>query len=569
MSQQPGLTDFFAMEAGDYLQRLDAVVSHGQSPNAEEFTRLARALRGSALMANQQAIAAAAGGLEQLARASREGKRPWDPATKQLVVRAVDDLKVLVRKLASWSPAEDAKARRLAEELHLAVGGQVSPAPSARAPDPGTRAFIAQQGATLASALDRTATSLTQHPDKREVLPSTLKFLQPLRGIAGLADFPPLPDLLEGIERGIAQLTRGGHPAGNPAAMFRAAAKAIARAAREVANAGKADPNAPEVAEFVRLLGGVLEGAADVVPIESLYYSDAGPHVVQPGTAPARPSQLSDLELVAHGEHLRQAADALERVPPGPQRELRAQALAGTFAALASVGAGVFGTAVVAFARAAREALARGMAAAESSRLVESMRQAAGVLTAAGREAETALAQRLAGVTAGLAAGAGGTAAAAPVAPRRTAAAPVVPAAPAAPSVPAPATAAAPEEDGFGLAASFTRYERYVATLGMRPGSLEELLAGPPAVSAVPAVAAVAAVPAMAAADTAGTAGTAETVLPITEICYSGPAAIERALSLRAEVRSALAGSSADSARINDLLEEIFDLVQLGTGHKQ
>lgn len=104
-------------------------------------------------------------------------------------------------------------------------------------------------------------------------------------------------------------------------------------------------------------------------------------------------------------------------------------------------------------------------------------------------------------------------------------------------------SAAVADDDGFGLAASFARYERYVAALGMKPASLDELLAGPPAVPA---------------------AG----IVTITELCYSGPAAIERAMSLRAQVHAALTGTKADSTHVNDLLEEIFDLVQLGTGHK-
>ena len=62
MAEQMGLMEFFAMEASDYLERLDAVVSQGAEPDRDEFVRLTRALRGSALMANQQAFAGAAGG---------------------------------------------------------------------------------------------------------------------------------------------------------------------------------------------------------------------------------------------------------------------------------------------------------------------------------------------------------------------------------------------------------------------------------------------------------------------------------------------------------------------------
>src|ERR671919_1856657 len=92
-----GLSDFFALEAGEYLERLDGIVSRPDaSTYGEELVRMARALRGSALMANQQPIARTAAGLEALARAVREGRRAWDEATKQLATRAVDDLKMFV-----------------------------------------------------------------------------------------------------------------------------------------------------------------------------------------------------------------------------------------------------------------------------------------------------------------------------------------------------------------------------------------------------------------------------------------------------------------------------------------
>src|SRR5882672_9484797 len=117
MTPTQGMAEFFAMEAGEYLERLDKLVSGSGSPDAEEFVRLARALRGSALMANQQPIAAAAAGLEALARALRESRIPWDVANKQVAVSAVDNLKILIRAVPTWTPREDAKARAVAQEL--------------------------------------------------------------------------------------------------------------------------------------------------------------------------------------------------------------------------------------------------------------------------------------------------------------------------------------------------------------------------------------------------------------------------------------------------------------------
>src|SRR5712692_3332239 len=118
MTESPkplGMSDFFALEAGEYLERLDGLLAKGDSPSADEMVRLARALRGSALMANQHAIARAASGLESLARAVREGRRAWDAQTKQLGVRAVDDLKIFVRRAASWTEADTAKAEALGQ----------------------------------------------------------------------------------------------------------------------------------------------------------------------------------------------------------------------------------------------------------------------------------------------------------------------------------------------------------------------------------------------------------------------------------------------------------------------
>src|SRR5207253_2464559 len=121
-AQPLGMSDFFALEAGEYLERLDGLLAQGDHASADELVRLARALRGSALMANQPAIARAAAGLESLARAVRESRRTWDPPAKQLAVRAVDDLKIFVRRAGSWTEADTAKAEALGQELDQLAG---------------------------------------------------------------------------------------------------------------------------------------------------------------------------------------------------------------------------------------------------------------------------------------------------------------------------------------------------------------------------------------------------------------------------------------------------------------
>ncbi|MBI4420459.1 MAG: hypothetical protein HY560_06505 [Gemmatimonadetes bacterium] len=539
MPQPLGMAEFFAMEAGEYLERLDGLVSPAGTPNADEFVRLVRALRGSALMANQQPIAGAAAGLEALARAVREGRRPWDAAIKQVAVRAVDDLKIMVRSVGAWTANEDARARALAQELEQTAGGRVSTKMAGVGADAGTRAFVAREGASLASALDTAALSLTQSPGAADQALSVLKVMQPLRGLAGLADLPPLPDILDGIERAVGEITQRPEASGPGARVLQAAAKALVRAAREAA-VGAVVPDSAELTDFATQLGALLEADEDVVPIESLYYADAGPHIVQQGAAPGRPAGASRVDLVSYGEHLKQVADGLERAASAPQRELRLQSLAATLRAVVGAGSGPVAAALGNFAAATREAVARGALGSDAAVFAARLRDAGHLLVTAAQADDQSAANGLERVTAtlrGLAAG------------PTPAATPAPPAAPAVRPTPAPAAAAprrsggaaAPGDETADLIGSLLRFRRYADALGLGSASVEELLAGPPALARAPA------------------GGSADAdVIPIADLCYSGTAALERALSLRDEVRATLRGAG------GDLIEEIFDLVRLG-----
>src|SRR3989475_621420 len=408
MTESPkplGMSDFFALEAGEYLERLDGMLAQGDSPSADEIVRLAPALCGSALMANQPAVARAAPRLEVLARAGREGRRAWDPQTQQLALRAVDDLKIFVRRAGSWTNADTAKAEALALELDQLAG---RPAAQIRAPEPpgldaGARAFVAREGAAIAGALERAAQTLRANPLAHDPLQQVMRALQPLRGLAALNDLPPLPDLLEGIERAIGELSRSGlEPPANVGALFQIAASAIARAAREVAERGRPDPEGADFRQFAGLLVTFMESEPDAVSIGSLYYSDSGPHIVSRGVPAARPSTLGKLELVSHGEHLRQAADSLERAPSATQRELRAHTLGTTFRALANAGGGVLADRVAQFAVAAREAVASGIAVSSAAAFAAELRRAGDLLAGSGTGDEEALATELDSLTAAL-----------------------------------------------------------------------------------------------------------------------------------------------------------------------
>ena len=551
-SQPLGMTDFFALEAGEYLDRLDALLQAPATPAGDELVRLTRALRGSALMANQQPIARAAMGFEALARGIREGRRPWDAATKQVAIRAVDDIKIFVRRAGGWTAADTAKAEALAAQLEQ-MGGRPSGAASqvraaeAMGLDAGARAFVAREGAAIASALDRAGRVLRTNPLAHDPLQQILKAIQPLRGLAALNDLPPLPDLLEGIERAIGELER---TTGSPppawgamiAELFQMAATSIAHAAREVAERGRPDPESAEFRRFAGLLVKFMDSEPDVVPIESVAT------IVQRGTvATARPSTLGRLELVSHGEHLRQAADSLERAPSATQRELRAHTLAGTFRVLGAAGGGPLGERVAEFAQAAREAVSTGIAVNQAARFAIELRKAGDILSASGSSDDASSASALAAVTAAIRQLS--DPAAAPAPPPAAPAAPL--AAPVAPVFSTPAdrarrSAPVPEppspigaESATDIAGSWMVYQRMVAA-GVGPASLEELVGGTPGHRP------------------RGNGGEpAPEVIDIRSLLYKGTRARERAQELREAAKRA----SGDSLRA--IIDEVCDLVVL------
>src|SRR5213078_82834 len=343
--------------------------------------------------------------------------------------------------------------------------------------DAGARAFVAREGAAIGSALDRAGRALRANPTAQEPLQQVLKALQPLRGLAALNDLPPLPDLLEGIEQAIAEVDRAGGapPAGfgdTIAELFQMAATSIAHAAREVAERGRPDPESAEFRRFAALLVRFMQSEPDIVPIENVAT------IVRRGTPPAgesaRPATLGRLELVSHGEHLRQAADSLERAPSATQRELRAHTLGSTFRALANAGGGTLADRIAEFAGAAREAVANGSAVSHAAAFAAELRRVGDLLARASAADEDALAAELGPPIERIKSL--GRPGAAPVVPIETLA-PAPPPPPARPATqparPAARPAAAETPD---LVGSWAAYERMVQA-GVGPASLEELVA--------------------------------------------------------------------------------------------
>ncbi len=528
MTQPMGMADFFTMEAGEYLERLDGLVSPAGTPEFPEVHRISRALRGSALMASQQQIAAVAGGLEALARAARDGALAWDEALRQLAIRAVDDLKVLVRMVSSWTDAEEARAQRIAAELEKVAGTTAPVEHEARELDAATRAFIAREGAAVGSALDQAARTLARNPMGVSVLDTVLRATQPLRGIASLSDLPPLPDLLDGIERAVQEMMRRTEPIPNPGDVFDAAARAVSRVSQEIATVGRADPDTPEAAEFARLLGRLLEMDPGIVPIETLYHADAGPHIVSEGALPT-PSDAPDrLEMVSLGEHLAQAAEDLEGAQSNTQRQIRAHGLAPTMRALEGAG-----PAAARLVHAFRTSIAGGAAVSDTRALAQTLKEAGAILSTWGQNDPGSIEQRLGPICATILSLGERPAVEAPVA-----------------AEPRPAAKTMEGEDW--LATSFDSYREMTAS-GGNGTALGELFGGPDTAPAAPATPEP---PAQMAEVRAPEP--AQAIAPITDFCYSGPSAMKQAMVLKKQLQEALPEDH------RDLLQEIIDLVNLG-----
>jgi hypothetical protein len=279
-----------------------------------------------------------------------------------------------------------------------------------------------------------------------------------------------------------------------------------------------------------------METEPDVIAIERVAT------IVRRGTAPAgageRPAALGPVELVSHGEHLRQAADSLERAPSATQRELRAHTLGGTFRALTAAAGGPVAERVAEFAQAARDAVSRGMAVSQPVLFAAEVRKAGEILSASGSGDETATAAALAAVT---------------LAVRRLGAG-----APAEPPQPPPTSTQPPPPpaEPSDIAGTWTVYQRMVAG-GIGPASLEELIAGIPGTPGRrPGVSHASTSPADPGAAPRGNGGSAEAV-DIRTLLYKGARARQRAQELR-ELAKRASGET-----LRAIIDEVCDLVVL------
>ncbi len=553
MTNPLATVDFFALEATECLDRLESLVDRPESPSPDEFLRASRVLRGSALMAGQQPIARAAAGLEAVARAMREHRREWDAGTQEALAQSVEEFRALVRRVREWNDTDTARAARLGLGLESLAGrpsGEQGERRGAQAElNTGVRAFVAREGALIASALDRAARALHASPGDREPLYTVIRRMQSLRGLAELGELVPLPEILDGIELAIGDLTRLFAPPPGVDEVMGAAAAALTRISRDIAEHGRPDSDAEEARRFTDLLLRAFAVEHDVVSIEALYFEGDPAPVTPPATKPqfASPAPLGPLELVSHGEHLCQIAELIGRSRSATERDLRLYHLLGTLRMAGPPGSDPVSGGLTVFARATREALAAGVASRATDALVRCLREA-GELLRSVADADDRMqvsrrlldvAHRLDGVRTGNELGAE-----VPT-PDEADVVPIESLAYDTDSDVVPIESLAPTATGApgGLEASFATYERLQRERGPAPvtPSLDGLLQRS-AAGAVPLQ--------------------SDEPVAIEVLCYRGRAALERADAIRRDLAAALARPE-DLAAIRPLLQELLDLVPL------
>jgi HPt (histidine-containing phosphotransfer) domain-containing protein len=327
VSAPVGRREFFALEAGEYLERLALLVSGAGAPDDQNFVRYARALRGAALMAGPPGYANAAAAFETVAKAARDGSLEWTRRLADRLADGLEECKSLLHALRDWSDVHVQRCEQLAEQLENLVGAAAIPTGSGdlggnAGLSAGVRAYVAREAAAVAATLEQVAEAVEQRPAPGSADP-LLQRLQPLRGLGALPGLSPLPELIEAIDLTIAFAGKGGAWPAASGRAFRAAAAALARMARDIAELGIPQPDAQEVVQATELFRDTFAREDDVVPIASLCSDPPTDAIVQRGTPPAPPAPISDptMEMVSLADRLRHAS---EQSREGASRSTRA-----------------------------------------------------------------------------------------------------------------------------------------------------------------------------------------------------------------------------------------------------
>jgi HPt (histidine-containing phosphotransfer) domain-containing protein len=124
------LNEYFADEAGDYLEQLDLILRQPDEPDAERLLRLAAGVRGSTKMAGADSIARLAGRLEEAARSVGASRLSWNDGIQDAARKTVSEIQELVQALKWWGPVEENRVQEALDHWDRVVDrGALDPRP--------------------------------------------------------------------------------------------------------------------------------------------------------------------------------------------------------------------------------------------------------------------------------------------------------------------------------------------------------------------------------------------------------------------------------------------------------
>lgn len=294
-----GLLDFFTLEASEYVEQLDGLVSRATTtpPEPEAFSRALRALRGAATMAKLNGIAELAAGVERLAKQVRSESLAWDSATRAAAIAAIDDVKILIRNVRAWSQQDDARAQRGIAELE-----RVAPKAQVAAPHHGENDFLASAAADAAIGL----LGFAETPGVPTQLAQVMERVRALCGVAALHDLPPLAEVVDAVDAAAKAIELGQDTAtAERRRLFRAAARVLLEGGDAIRRGGKPPVDSHAVREF-SLASASLSASGEgdsIIPIASLLI--AGSAVETAANPPTTAAQRFRFEIGTQVEHLR------------------------------------------------------------------------------------------------------------------------------------------------------------------------------------------------------------------------------------------------------------------------
>lgn len=277
------LIEFFALEAAEYLDKLEGVIQ-AEPPDPDRMRRLARALRGAARMADQEAIGDAAGAFQSVAQGIVDGLRSWSSELAADLTRGVDDLRTLIRGLSSGDLRGDevqARARAVTERLGGVSELAQTPPPQ---DEEGFYRFIGSELKGLATEISNAVGVLERDPQEREPLKAVLRRIRPLRGIQAVGDLQPVGAALTAVEDVILQIAELKTAAGpGHLALFRRAREALEESSRSLGRGQRPARGEGRRAEIEVLKAEILDARRPETQVRSItefYYADDGPHII-------------------------------------------------------------------------------------------------------------------------------------------------------------------------------------------------------------------------------------------------------------------------------------------------